>query len=244
MDARGSTVEWISLTPQRRAQVVRCAPPCDAAQVVAALGLPRPAPVVVVNGTTAPLPPAVAAPVSAAFTDAVVPVARDHGAVVVTGGTDAGVIALLGQAVDGADAPPCVGVAPWGTTTWPGRSQPPASPDAAPLEPHHRHFVLVEGTRWGSETATMLALVAALSADAGSVAVLVGGGEVAETELAGHRAAGRGIVVVRGSGRLADRVAAERSTNGAGPPPGTAVWDAGDPPAQLRAVLASHLGTS
>ena len=72
---------------------------------------------------------------------------------VITGGTEAGVFALFGQALaaQGGPAAPCVGVAITGRS----------APDK--LEPHHTNFVLVEGDTWGDETPVMYRLVAALA---------------------------------------------------------------------------------
>jgi hypothetical protein len=77
-----------------------------------------------------------------------------------------------------------------------------------PLEPHHTHFVLVDGDAWGDETPALLALAGALARLAPSVAVICGGGAVTRTEVAGHQRAGRPIVAVAGSGRVADELPA------------------------------------
>lgn len=50
-------------------------------------------------------------------------VAADERLTVVTGGTDAGIFAIFGQALAGQATAPCVGVAPAGAVTWPGRSE-------------------------------------------------------------------------------------------------------------------------
>jgi SLOG in TRPM, prokaryote/Protein of unknown function (DUF4231) len=68
--------------------------------------------------------------------------------------------------------------------------------------------VLVDGQEWGDETSTMMRLAGALAADVPSLAVLAGGGAIAKRELLGHLRAGRQVVVLAGTGRLADEVAA------------------------------------
>src|SRR4051812_4509702 len=68
---------------------------------------------------------------------------EDLQATVVDGGTDAGLMRLVGQGrLKTQSKRPLVGVAVGGLVTWPGG---PASPHGFPLEPNHSHFVLVPG---------------------------------------------------------------------------------------------------
>jgi hypothetical protein len=63
---------------------------------------------------------------------------------VLDGGTDAGIFAVLGAGLAERPGRGCsVGVVPEELVTWPGRRWPPR--DTVALEPHHSHFVLVEG---------------------------------------------------------------------------------------------------
>jgi len=176
--------------------------------LVTALGLAPPRPTVVLNGTTATLDDGVADLLGA---DGLAGVAAEDGLALVTGGTDAGVFALLGRALASPKIP-LVGVAPAGLVTWPGRApgrgQPADEDGAVPLEPHHTHFVLVDGRAWGDETPVLLAVAAALSRGSSSVAVVCGGGPVTRQEILGHARADRPIVVVAGSGRVADQLVA------------------------------------
>ena len=174
----------------------------DGGALLDRLGVPSPRGSLVVNGTTAPLGPGLDA-LGDVLAEGVAAVALADGLTIVTGATDAGIFSLLGAALDGATAP-VIGVAPLDLVTWPGNG--PAGPDREPLEPHHSHFVLVEGGEWGDETATLLALAAALGAGAPTAAVLCGGGVVARNETLGHVRAGRPVVVLAGSGRLADQL--------------------------------------
>ncbi|HET6480321.1 MAG TPA: hypothetical protein VFG35_09830 [Actinoplanes sp.] len=169
---------------------------------VAALGLDRPRPVLVLVGGAGGLSDE--KDLAAVFTDVLAPAVRRHHAIAVDGGTDSGVMRLLGQARDGF---PLVGVAALGTVTYPGHPGTPI-PDAAPLEEHHTHFVLIEPAReWGDEIPYLAAVASALSAGPG-VTVLVNGGELtlldAEQSLARHRP----VLVLAGTGRTADKIAA------------------------------------
>ncbi|MDQ6725864.1 MAG: hypothetical protein M3066_06840 [Actinomycetota bacterium] len=188
--------------------------PADAGgdDLLAALALPTPRSTVVVNGTAAGIGPELGERLAAAFGDGgLAGAARRGGLTTVTGGTDAGIFSILGRAMAGCPAP-MVGVAPRGLVTWPGRVVPGPVPascgDRVGLEPHHSHFVLVAGTRWGEETAVLLALARALGALAPSVAVVCGGGPVTQKEALGHVRDGRRVVVLVGSGRFADELAA------------------------------------
>ena len=74
-------------------------------------------------------------------------------------------------------------------------------------EPHHDVIVGAPGAAWGDETPEMERVIDALSSGCRVVAVLLGGGEVSLAEVEGQLRAGRPVVVVAGSGRLADELA-------------------------------------
>jgi hypothetical protein len=139
------------------------------------------------------------------FGEVLVPVAREWDAAVVDGGTDSGVMQLLGQASTTAGASfPLVGVAVDEKVTAPGGTE----PGRRALERHHTHFVLVPGSSWGDESPWLSQVATAIAAGAPSVTVLVNGGEVALRDVANSVAAGRPALVIEGTGRAADRVAA------------------------------------
>lgn len=158
-------------------------------ELLAALGLPAPRATVILNGSTAECDSTLGG-VLAELAGAV----RRERLTVVTGGTDAGIFALFGAAMAEPTAP-VVGVAP-------------RDRHGVALEPHHTHYVLVDGDAWGDETPALLALAEALGRLAPSVAVVCGGGEGTRSEVAGHRRAGRPIVAVAGSGGVAGELAA------------------------------------
>ena len=154
-------------------------------ELLAALGLPAPRATVVLNGSTAERDPALAGVLGELAAAAI----RER-LTVVTGGTDAGIFALFGAAMAEPTAP-LVGVAP-------------RNRDGVPLEPHHTHYVLVDGDIWGDETPALLALAGALGRLAPSVAVICGGGAITRHEAEGHLQAGRPLIAVAGSGGVAD----------------------------------------
>lgn len=179
-------------------------------EAVAALGLPRPRGVIVLNGGTSELPADLDAPLRRSLGE-VARVAAEERLTVVTGGTDAGVFSLFGQALGDERTAPCIGVVPAGRVTWPGRES--STGDTVgdeglvPLESHHSHFLLVAGEEWGVETEALLSLSDALSVDCASLVVLAGGGTGARREVLGHVRAGRAVIVLAGTGRFADALA-------------------------------------
>lgn len=141
------------------------------------------------------------------FSQVLVPVARAWNAVVVDGGTDSGVMQLLGQAsgTDGALFP-LLGVAVDKTVIVPGDDSEPGERGA--LEPHHTHFLLVPGSSWGDESPWLARAATEIAAGAPSATVLINGGEIAFQDVANSVAAGRPVLVIKGTGRAADRIAA------------------------------------
>ncbi len=170
------------------------------------LGLGHSRPVLVLVGGAGGLEGADMARLRPLFVEALAPLAEALGASVVDGGTDAGVMQLMGRARTETGAVfPLVGVAAAGTISLPGF--PPPRPDAAPLEPNHTHFVLVPGSTWGDEARWLVRVASVLAGGAPSVTVLVDGGETAREDAAVSVEAGRPVIAVSGSGRAADTLA-------------------------------------
>src|SRR3954470_22622019 len=112
--------------------------------------------------------------------DTVVPVVERHAAVVVDGGTDSGVMRLIGRARSASGARfPLVGVAAEGTVLVPGAGTP--SPDAVALQPNHTLFLLVPGTRWGDESRWMMDVAEVVAGRPSSCTVLMNGGAIASS---------------------------------------------------------------
>jgi hypothetical protein len=122
---------------------------------------------------------------------------------VIDGGTQAGVMALMGEALAKAGrTAPYIGVLPAHAEVEPGG---PHGEDI--LEPHHSHFVLIESDEWGSESRVMCDLATHLADQAPSLVLLVNGGEIALQDIEWNVQQGREIIVLAGSGRLADEIA-------------------------------------
>jgi hypothetical protein len=126
------------------------------------------------------------------------------GAVVVDGGTAAGVMAVVGAAVsDLGSSEPVVGVAPRGRIRLPDEE----GSDRSSLEPHHSHFLLADSDEWGGERRLLFDVAAALAGTCRVVVVLAGGGPLAQEETLEAVRRGWPVVVLRGSGSLADELA-------------------------------------
>jgi hypothetical protein len=129
------------------------------------------------------------------------------GALIIDGGTQSGVMAMMGEAVarDGRRSH-LLGIAPKGKITDPEIAGATAVADGAPLEANHSHFVLVESNEWGGETAKMLELARAFNVPI--VAILVNGGAIAADEALQSVRNGWPLLVIEGSGRFADELSA------------------------------------
>ncbi|MDQ6608849.1 MAG: DUF4231 domain-containing protein [Bacteroidota bacterium] len=148
-------------------------------------------------------------------------------AAIIDGGTQAGVMSLMGEGVAARGyQSSLIGVAPVGKVSYPGSS----TTEGTSLEPNHSHFVLVEGTTWGNETSMLFSLLGKLTTKTPdmvtqgfksngtskkeppgkipSIAILAGGGDVAKTEVLRAVRQNITLIVVEGSGGLADDIAA------------------------------------
>lgn len=141
------------------------------------------------------------------FEKVIVPVAETCGAAVIDGATDAGVMRLIGQARSASAATfPLIGVAAVGTIILPNENI--SSTDAAPLEPNHTHFVFVPGSNWGDESPWIARVASVLADGAPSLTLVINGGEVTWKDVSCSVSAGRATLVLAGSGRTADLLAA------------------------------------
>jgi hypothetical protein len=114
-----------------------------------------------------------------------VPVALNQGAVMVDGGTDSGVMRIVGRAHGGRPGrPPLVGVAVRRLVLIPGRAVAGLADDAAAAEPHHTHLVLVPGELWGDESPWLSAVAGRLSAGHRAVTLVLNGGDITLTDVA------------------------------------------------------------
>ena len=187
--------------------VVITAPRNASAKTIHALGIRSPRAVILLFGGAAGLDNSCKAQLATLFAEGVAPVAAELGALIIDGGTQSGIIAIMGEAVGQSHARvELLGIAPKGKITNPEIAGPSKISDGASLEPNHSHFVLVESNAWGGETTTMLELARAINAPI--VAILVNGGRVAADEALQSVRNGWQLLVFQGSGRFADKLSA------------------------------------
>jgi SLOG in TRPM, prokaryote len=193
----------VELGGGRRAQAVRVGSVDDLSGAVRELDVGgRPA-LVLVGGADGMSPDDLGR-ISPLFRDVLAPLAQTLGAVVIDGGTDTGVMSLMGIARgEGSWLFPLVGVVVDELA-----SSSAASDTEAELEPNHTHFVLVPGSQWGEEAPWLARLATAVAGADGSATVLVDGGEIAFADVRHSLEAGRHVVVLDNSGRTADALAA------------------------------------
>lgn len=161
-------------------------------------------------------------------------------ALVVDGGTKSGVMQLIGEGLAGRDAKiKLVGIVPESLVKYPTKN---ANGDSSlvELEPNHSHFVLTSGQQWGDETTILYQLVkgwmhrsnnipsskktAKKTGNTGEkipcMALITGGGSISKNEVLYAVRKNIPLIVIAGSGGLADEVAkalVEKTTNPADP---------------------------
>ncbi|HIK04833.1 MAG TPA: hypothetical protein IGS40_08965 [Trichormus sp. M33_DOE_039] len=175
-------------------------------QAVATMGLQMARPTLVIVGGASKMCAADFLQIQRLFMEVLAPIAENLGAYVVDGGTDAGVMRLMGEARTEIGAKfALIGVAPASKVALPNCLEPPA--DSTPLEPNHNYFVLVPGSNWGDESPWLAALATVLANGAPSLTILINGGEITFQDALQNVNAERLVIVLAGSGRTADILA-------------------------------------
>lgn len=188
-------VERIVFPNGRPGLLLRVPANVDDRRIINLFNLPSPRALLILNGGTAKLDADVVTqlqPLIGALAQLVV----NERIQVITGGTQAGVFELFGQALEqcGNTSAPCIGVIAG------------AGGSASRLEPHHSHFVIVEGAEWGEETPLMYRLAASLAKSCPSISVFAGGGRISLTEMAQNVSQDREMILLAGSEGSTDAV--------------------------------------
>lgn len=171
-----------------------------------AMGLQETRPVLVVIGGASLISDKDFVRLQKLFVEVLAPLVNDLDCFVVDGGTDAGVMKLMGDAkCQTGFGFPLIGVSPIGLVQLPNASNPP--PESAHLEPHHTHFFLVAGCNWGDESPWLAKIASLLSEGKPSVTVLINGGAITLVDAKESTKVDRPILAIGGSGRLADEIA-------------------------------------
>ncbi len=178
----------------------------DLSNALHTIGLSGSCPVLTIVGGASRMSAESLASLQRLFVEVLAPLVQELGGYVVDGGTDAGVMQMMGQARDVTGGTfPLIGVAAIGTVAFPGMAAPPT--ESAPLQPHHTHFVLVPGCCWGDESPWLVQVTNTLAAGCPSITLLINGGAITLVDAQENVKAGRPILVIAGSGRLADEIA-------------------------------------
>jgi len=189
-----------------QAKTIRIRRRSDLTASLEQLGLRYPVPTLVLVGGASGISAEALEQLRSLFTDILAPLAERMGLTVVDGGTDAGVMQLMGCArhhIQGTF--PLLGIAAQATVILPDLPPP---EDGAPLEPHHTHFMLVPGALWGDESPWIARIATTLSGNCPSLTVLVNGGNIAWQDVENSLRENRPVLVIGGSGRTADVLAA------------------------------------
>ncbi|WP_271254765.1 hypothetical protein [Pseudanabaena sp. Chao 1811] len=188
------------------AQIIEVERQQDLSAAIDAMGLQETRPVLVVIGGASLISDEDFARLQKLFVEVLAPLVNNLGCFVVDGGTDAGVMKLMGDAKRQTGFGfPLIGVSPIGLVQLPDTTNPPLK--SVPLEPHHTHFFLVAGFNWGDESPWLAKIASLLAGDYPSVTVLINGGEIALVDAKESTKVDRPIVAIAGSGRLADEIA-------------------------------------
>ncbi|MEU4806039.1 hypothetical protein [Actinosynnema sp. NPDC023587] len=170
-----------------------------------ALGLSRARPVLAVLGPV-DAPTAELAAAVLPVLRAVLTAAAHRDAIVLTAGADTGITHLVGLAAEAVPGrrPRLVGVAPSGKVAVDAE---PAGSEVR-LNGNHDTAVLVPGSRWGEEVPALLRTVEAVAGTRRpALAFLVGGEDAARAALVDHLGRDRPLLVLAGTGGLADAIA-------------------------------------
>lgn len=189
------------------AQVLSLSNHTTSLEALGYMGLPMAQPTLVIIGGASLMSAESMERLQTVFDQVFAPLAQSLGLTVLDGGTDTGVIRMMGQArhtIGGNFS--LIGVVPQGKARLPGdRHHDDSRHD---LEPHHTNFFLIPGDDWGSESPWLAELASEISVDRPALTILVNGGQIALIDLKENLATGRPAIVLSGSGRLADSIAA------------------------------------
>ncbi len=191
-----------------RALSVTTAAHKPAADVLKILGIQQPKALLMVVGGASKLDDSLNTRLKFLCNLGIARVATEAEAAIIDGGTQAGIMELMGQAVaERGHQSILLGVAPSGTVTYPGGPADGPPSQSAPLDSNHSHFVLVEGDKWGDETSMMYKLADELGKNIPVITILVDGGEIAKHEAWQTVQRRWPLIIIKGSGRTADAIA-------------------------------------
>jgi hypothetical protein len=185
-------------------------------EIVGALGIAPPKALILIVGGADSIDANLKPRLSQLFGRSIARAAFDVGATVIDDGTASGVTEMMGQGVaDHGYKCPLIGVAPLSQVNYPvgpgGKN--------TDLDPNHSHFVLVEGNSWGDELGVVEELVECFTEEARAIAILANGGPRSRKEVLHIVRRDLPLLIVEGSGGLADEIAAAWRARSSQPEP-------------------------
>jgi type II secretory pathway pseudopilin PulG len=191
------------------AQFITASPDAPPKQVAFKLPLTTPSALIMISGDTENLDEIIQQRLTQLLSRGVARAAVDVNAVLMDDGKTSGLVAMTGQGVaDRGYKSPLIGVASAAQVTYPGQSETPARSEATPLEPNHTHFVLVDAQNTAREIEFRYNLGAALATNMPTLTILANGTEQSRTEILQAVRLGWPIIVLSGTGQLADEITA------------------------------------
>jgi hypothetical protein len=166
------------------------------------LGIPRPKKVIVLIGGAHGIGVLDKLAVKKAV-EVVTRLAEEMNAVVVDGGTQAGIMTEIGsQRKNHQFSFPLIGVAFDSLLT----KEDPKNI----LDPNHTHFIFIPGEEWGDESSWIARIATHITAGEKSITVLINGGEISQQDVQCSLNEDRHVFIMRGTGRLADEITLTR----------------------------------
>jgi hypothetical protein len=192
----------------QQARAICCSADTPATLLPPLLGIPQPGAVLTIAGGAFQMDEQLYPHVRHLLVEGVVTSIVRASGMIIDGGTFAGVMRLIGEARAAQPrAFPLLGVSPAGCVIYPEKPSVSKDSELVQLDPNHSHFVLVDAREWGGETSTMYNLVQLFSKHCPSVALVVNGGTIARHEVLYNVRQQRPVIVIEGSGRVADEIA-------------------------------------
>jgi hypothetical protein len=179
-------------------------------EIISAFGLKTPSPCLFISGGAGNMSEEDIAKTREIMDKGVAKFASQHGITIVDGGTESGVMQMIGEARrNHGYSFPLIGVAPLGKVQYPGRRN---LKSEAELDSNHSHFVLVNSDEWGGESQAIVDLTRGICGNKKEQAlgILINGGKIAQQDIYLATATGNQkipILVLEGSGRFAEELA-------------------------------------
>jgi len=192
------------------AQLITVSADADPTQAVLnKLSLDLPEGLIMVSGDTINLDEPVQQRLAQLLSRGLARMAINMNAVLMDNGKTSGLVTMMGKSVaDRGYKSPLIGVASATQVTYPEQSETGTlHEEATPLEPNHTHFVLVDAKNSYQEMDFKCRLGAAVASHHPAVTILINGGEESRAEVLRAVRLNWPLIVLSGSGQLADEIA-------------------------------------